>query len=192
MNEGLLNRIVGFMDSFSMEYSGFMKNNPCKIPVIKNQAPSKMKNAVGYYSYYSNNSNIVELALNGQYHSDLKFFQQQIEKALGNSQWVANASPTSTFIHEFGHHVSNSMKWISKDVSWEYNFIKDCIAEYNAATGSTIKGYWECKDIVSKYGTKSTSELFAETFSEYFGGEDPREFAMIFGKKLDELLKGVK
>ena len=45
---------------------------------------------------------------------------------------------------------------------------------------------------VSTYGATSESELFAEAFAEYFGGENPREFAKILGKKLDGLLKGVK
>ena len=47
-------------------------------------------------------------------------------------------------------------------------------------------------DYVSRYGAKSESELFAEAFAEYFGGENPREFAKIFGKKLDAILKEVK
>ena len=45
---------------------------------------------------------------------------------------------------------------------------------------------------VLRYGATSESELFAEAFAEYFGGQNPREFAKIFGRKLDALLKGVK
>ena len=48
------------------------------------------------------------------------------------------------------------------------------------------------KEILSEYGTTSESECFAEAFAEFYGGENPREFAIIFGKKLDVLLKGVK
>ncbi len=45
---------------------------------------------------------------------------------------------------------------------------------------------------VSKYAATNDKEMFAETFSEYYGGDNPREFATIFGKKLDAILKGVK
>ena len=38
----------------------------------------------------------------------------------------------------------------------------------------------------------SESECFAETFAEYFGGENPRDFAKIFGKKLDTWLKNAE
>ncbi len=46
--------------------------------------------------------------------------------------------------------------------------------------------------MVSSYGASSESELFAEAFAEYFGGRNPREFATIFGRKLEEKLRGVK
>ena len=45
------------------------------------------------------------------------------------------------------------------------------------------------KTFVSKYGATDESELFAEAFAEYYGGENPREFAQLFGSKLDKLLK---
>ena len=45
---------------------------------------------------------------------------------------------------------------------------------------------------VSDYGASKIEELFAETFAEYFGGKNPREFAVIFGEKLDKILKEVK
>ena len=47
-------------------------------------------------------------------------------------------------------------------------------------------------DYVSRYATSSESELFAEAFSEYFGGKNPRKFAKLFGHKLEKILKGVK
>ena len=48
------------------------------------------------------------------------------------------------------------------------------------------------------YGNRSImtilqpGELFAEAFAEYFGGKNPREFATIFGKKLEKVLQEVK
>ena len=39
---------------------------------------------------------------------------------------------------------------------------------------------------------ENKEECFAETFAEYFIGTGSREFANIFGAKLEKILKGVK
>lgn len=170
-----------------------MQKNPCKIPIIDNKAPSKMKNAVGYYRYYTNNAGVVELALNGQYHSDVNAFQKYVEQCVKSKWYPANATIHKTFVHEFGHHVSNSMRWVTGNKNWQHEFIQECINDFKKVepnyTWNTFVGMG---DYVSRYGAKSESELFAEAFAEYFGGENPREFAKIFGRKLDALLKGVK
>lgn len=192
MNGELLGDCVSWMDSFSKQYPAFMKNNPCKIPTIVNQAPSKMKNAVGYYSYYSNGK-VVELALNGKYHSDAKFFEEYVKKCVSIKWYPENSTIHKTFVHEFGHHVSNSMKTILSKPNWEHEFVSACITDfkrqvpeyqYNTCVGMS--------DYVSRYGASSQSELFAEAFAEYFGGENPRLFAKILGGKLETLLKEVK
>ena len=87
------------------------------------------------------------------------------------------------------------MKKISS-ARWEEDFIQLCVDEY--ATGNselanlsytpTYRDLFDCGE-VSRYGVSSAAECFAETFAEYFGGENPREFARIFGKNLDALLK---
>ncbi len=193
MDGNLLADCVGWLDSFQSQYSGFMKKNPCKIPIIDNKAPSNMKNAVGYYSHYTNSPNVAELALNGQYHSDTAAFQKYVERCVKAKRYPENATIHKTFVHEFGHHVSNSMRWITGNKNWQHEFIQECINDFKKAepgyTGNTFIGM---KDYVSGYGATSESELFAEAFAEYFGGQNPRTFAKILGKKLDVLLKGVK
>ena len=193
MDGTLLADCVGWLDSFNAQYSGFMKKNPCKIPVIDNKAPSKMKRAVGYYIHYTNGSGVVELALNGQYHSDITVFQDYVNKCVQSKWCPANATLHKTFVHEFGHHVSNSMRWITKKPDWQHEFIQECIDDFKKVEPNyKYNTYVGMGDYVSRYGAKSESELFAEAFAEYFGGVNPRTFAKIFGKKLDVLLKGVK
>ena len=171
-----------------------MKMNPAKLPKLVCKAPSSMKNAVGYFQYYYNGTP-VEMALNGKYHSDLKAFAEY-EKYCIESKWtVANATTRKTFVHEYGHYVSNSMCKMNNS-RWEHDFIQECVDEYKKSHPEYLKttyvGLQKDCDEVSRYGMTSESECFAETFAEYYGGENPREFAQIFGRKLDELLKGVK
>ena len=118
IEESIITDNVAWMDSFSAEYPDFMQKNPCHIPMIVNHPPSKMKNAVGYYSYYSS-AKVEELALNAKYHGDKDFFNTYLTNAIKSKWTVENATTRSTFVHEFGHHVSNSMKHISKNPRWE-------------------------------------------------------------------------
>ena len=130
MGDILLADCVGWLDSFNVQYSGFMQKNPCKIPIIDNKAPSKMKNTVGYYLHYTNNSGVVELALNGQYHSDMDAFQKYVEQCVKSKWYPENATVHKTFVHEFGHHVSNSMRWITGNKNWQHEFIQECIEDF--------------------------------------------------------------
>lgn len=188
IDESILNECVSWLDAFNDAYSNFMKVNPCKIPIIANYPDSKMKNSVGYYSYYSNNNKVVELALNAKYHSDKDYFKQYLDYVKGNHS-VANAELIHTFVHEYGHHISNSMRWISNNYNWQSEFISECIKEYNDKYNTSYTSYREFRNIVSIYGASAESELFAETFAEFFGGKSPREFAIIFGNKLNKVLK---
>lgn len=192
MDEKLLADCVGWMDSFSRSFPGFKNKNPVKLPEIKCQAPSKMQNAVGYYSYYNNSDRAVELALNGEYHTDTDWFTEYMGRCVKTNWTPANATVHTTFVHEYGHYVSHSMSRINKDPKWQQGFIQECIDDYNKTSGGSLKSYKDCADQVSRYGASSDSELFAEAFAEYFGGENPREFAQIFGRKLEKQLKGVK
>lgn len=194
IDEQILCDAVSWMDSFSKEYPEFVKNNPAKLPKLTVKAPSSMKNAVGYFQYYYDRTP-VEMALNGLYHSDRKAFDKYEKRCIDSKWTVANATTRKTFVHEYGHYVSNSMCKINNG-QWEHDFIQECVDEYKKAhpeyTKVTYIGLQKDCDEVSRYGMTSESECFAETFAEYYGGENPREFAQIFGKKLNELLKGVK
>lgn len=194
IDETILCDAVSWMDAFEKEYPSFVKMNPAKLPKLVCKAPSSMKNAVGYFQYYYDGTP-VEIALNGAYHSDLKAFAEY-EKHCIESKWtVANATTRKTFVHEYGHYVSNSLCKINKR-RWEHDFIQECVDEYKKShpeyLRTTYVGLQKDCDEVSRYGMTSESECFAETFAEYYGGENPREFAQIFGRKLDKLLKGVK
>ena len=194
IDETILCDVVSWMDAFEKEYPSFVKMNPAKLPKLVCKAPSSMKNAVGYFQYYYDGTP-VEIALNGAYHSDLKAFAEY-EKHCIESKWtVANATTRKTFVHEYGHYVSNSLCKINKR-RWEHDFIQECVDEYKKShpeyLRTTYVGLQKDCDEVSRYGMTSESECFAETFAEYYGGENPREFAQIFGRKLDKLLKGVK
>lgn len=189
IDEGLLNDCVGWLDSFYEQYPGFWENNPCKLPKICIEPPSSMKDAVGCYSSYRGIPKVEKIALNGAYHSDMAFFERHVKRSIETRWHPQNSTVHGTFVHEFGHHISNSMRWITKDENWQANFITQCVKEYAEQTGHIIKEKGEFANIVSRYSCRSISELFAETFAEYYGGENPRTFSKIFGDKLDKILK---
>jgi phage putative head morphogenesis protein, SPP1 gp7 family len=192
MDGDLLADCVGWMDSFNNQYPEFVEQDPCKLPLIKNMEPAEMRNSIGIYSYYGNKPVSVEIGLNGYYHSNITMFQEYVDKTIEKGWSVANATIHETFVHEFGHHVSHSMRWISKDPYWEKKFIDECISDFKLVEPDyTFNTYVKMGDYVSQYAATSESELFAESFAEYFGNENPRTFAKIFGEKLDKILKGV-
>lgn len=195
IDEDILCDAVSWMDAFQKEYPAFVGMNPKKLPKLVVKAPKSMKNCVGYFQYYSYSNEPVELALNGYYHSNKAIFDKY-EKSCIESKWtVANANTRKTFVHEYGHYVSNSVCAV-RGSRWEHDFIQSCVDEYKKThpeyQKSTYIGLQKDCDEVSRYGMTSESECFAETFAEYFGGENPREFAQIFGKKLDALLRNTQ
>lgn len=193
INNYLLCDAVSWMDAFTQEYASFTKINPVKLPAVSCKAPSSMKSALGMFSYYRQSRNPIEIALNGAYHSDLSLYEEYIKRSAASKWSVANATVHKTIVHEYGHYVSNAMTKISGDEGWEQKFIQECVDEYKKVNPDyqrrTYKGL---KDYLSEYGTMSESECFAEAFAEFYGGKNPREFAAIFGTKLDSLLKEVK
>ncbi len=64
----------------------------------------------------------------------------------------------------------------------------EVIKEYNEATGGNYT-FKDTKELLSEYGASMPTEAFAEAFAEYFGSNNPRQFAKIFGKKVEETLK---
>lgn len=193
MDSNLLCDMVSWIDAFTQEYIVFTEKNPVKLPAISCKAANSMKGKLGYFTYYTNSRMPIEIALNGAYHSDLSVYEDYIKKSVASKWSVANATVHKTIVHEYGHYVSNAMTKITGDVRWEQNFIQECVDEFKKTNPDYQKRtYKGLKDFLSKYGTTSESECFAEAFAEFYGGENPREFAIIFGRKLDSLLKGVK
>lgn len=193
MDEELIVDCVNWLDSFQNRYKSFIENNPCKIPIIICNPPSKMQNSVGHYSYYPNSTKVVEIALNGQYHSDSKLFNKYVQDCIKSKWYPANATIHKTFVHEYGHHVSNSLKNITKNQNFQHEFLQECINDFKEVESKYVyNSHVGMGDYVSRYGASSESELFAEAFAEYYGGDNPRTFAKIFGTKLDKILKKVK
>lgn len=194
IDQEILCDAVSWMDAFGKEYPAFMGMNPKKLPKLVIKAPSGMGNAVGYFTHYRNGTP-VEIALNGKFHSDKKFFEEYVKKCVEIDWTVPNATTRKTFVHEYGHYVSNSIGSV-RGTGWEGDFIQSCVDEYRKThsdySGTTFKQLQSEAGEVSRYGMKSESECFAETFAEYYGGENPREFAQIFGKKLDALLQNTQ
>jgi hypothetical protein len=191
IDETMICDFVSWMDSFEKQYPDFVKNNPVKVPKICVKAPSSMKNAVGYFQYYVTGRPI-ELALNGYYHSSKDVFEAYEEKCIKLKWTVANATFHKTFVHEYGHYVSNTITQMKSKKTWESDFIKECIEDFKKQVPEYDKNtYIGLGDYVSRYGSTSASECFAEAFAEYFGNENPRTFAKIFGEKLEKVLKGV-
>jgi len=193
LDESLACDMVSWMDAFTQEYSVFTEKNPVKLPAISCKTASSMKGKLGCFTYYTSSRLPVEIALNGEYHSNLSVYEEYIKRSVQSKWSVANATTHKTIVHEYGHYVSNAMTKISGDNRWEWNFIQECVDEYKKVHPEYQKRtYIGLKDFLSEYGTTSESECFAEAFAEFYGGENPREFATIFGTKLDALLKGVK
>ena len=193
MNEAILSDCVGWLDAFAGEYPGFMANNPVQIPLLSIEPPTRARRYVGMYTYWPQRPGAVSIKLNGRYFSDIATMTTYIDHSKSINWTVANAGVSKTFVHEYGHHVSNSMRWITQDPRWQETFLQGCLADFRAAdpsfTGNTPTSL---KNYVSDYGGTNWSELFAETFAEYFGNSNPRGFAQIFGTKLDAALRSVK
>lgn len=203
IDQGIFGDSVNWLDKFTNRFSDFNKINPVKLPELKVKAPSGMNRAVGYYRSYTNKPEALEIALNSAYYGDKEYMEMYLERTKKSKWSVANATPIKTFVHEYGHHVANSMNWITKDKykanignvdlywSWESEIIGETIKEFNKINNTDYKRSM-LKDAVSQYGTTSNQELFAEAFAEYFGGENPREFATILGKKVEKSLLSIK
>lgn len=189
LDEEIFSEMVNFIDKFTSVYKDFDELNPSKLPIIDIKPASQMKGKMGCFVYYINGA-VDSLALNGKYHTDKNIINDYFTRVKARKWTVANATQCKTFVHEYGHYVSHSMIQI-KNSNWQDEFIDGCLEEYNKRNKTEYK-YYNVKEIVGEYAQSSKSELFAEAFAEYFGGENPREFAKIFGERLEKELRGVK
>ncbi|WP_243447539.1 minor capsid protein [Clostridium tetani] len=190
IHKDLLQDSINWLDKFHNYFEGFKEINPVKLPTMKIKAGI---DSVGYYRYYPNKPEAVELVLNGLYFTDKNSNIEYIESCIKSGWTVANARGHKTFVHEYGHHVADSLKWLDKkngvsSTNWCKEFIEDTIKEYNKKYNEDIS-FKDIAQIVSRYGGTRPEEAFAETFAEYFGGEEPRKFAKVFGEKVEKKLK---
>lgn len=189
INKDILQDSINWLDRFHNHFDGFKKVNPVNLPSIKVKANI---NPVGYYSYYSKRPEAVELVLNGKYFCDKDYNSQYIKQCIESKWTVANAENYKTFVHEYGHHIADSLKWLeNKELDsdkWCKNFINDVLLEYNKRYDKTCS-FKDVSELVSRYGGTKSAEAFAETFAEYFGGDNPREFAQVFGEIVEKKLK---
>lgn len=193
IDKDILQDSINWLDRFNNHFDGFKKIDPVNLPSIKIKASI---DSVGYYSYYPSRPEAVELVLNGKYFCDKDYNNQYIKQCIESKWTVPNANSYKTFVHEYGHHIADSLKWLeNKELDsdkWCKNFMNDVLLEYNKRYNKTCT-FKDASELVSRYGGTKQVEAFAETFAEYFGGDNPREFAQVFGeiveKKLREFIK---
>lgn len=190
MDEDLAKGMAQWHSKFIKHYDKFNSAIINKLPEIKNVAPSSLGyGTLGQFSYYTNGK-VVGIKLNAGLHSSFDHARKTAESST-LSCWHSGGNPLHTFIHEYGHYVSHSMDGLDK--GFEHKLIQAAVDEYKKVHPEyTYSNYIGLKDALSKYGTTSEAECFAEAFAEYFGEDNPREFASIFGELLEKELKGVK
>lgn len=177
---------------FTKNFADFDAAIKSKLPYIKNVAPSSLPgNRLGDFTYYTGSGKVVRIRLNSGLHSTLDYASKVAEKSF-ESHWHSGKNPLHTIIHEYGHYVSHSMSMLTKS-SFEHDIIQEALQEYKKLHPEyEYETYIGLKDALSRYGSTKEAECFAEAFAEYFGEEEPREFATIFGHLLEQKMKGVK
>lgn len=184
--------IATWHSKFTKNFADFDAAIKSKLPYIKNVAPSSLPgNRRGDFTYYTGSGKVVGIRLNSGLHSTLDYASKVAEKSF-ESHWHSGKNPLHTIIHEYGHYVSHSMSMLTKS-SFEHDIIQEALQEYKKLHPEyEYETYIGLKDALSRYGSTKEAECFAEAFAEYFGEEEPREFATIFGHLLEQKMKGVK
>lgn len=192
MDAELSKGMATWHSKFTKNFADFDAVIKSKLPYIKNVAPSSLPgNRLGDFTYYTGSGKVVGIRLNSGLHSTLDYASKVAEKSF-ESHWHSGKNPLHTIIHEYGHYVSHSMSMLTKS-SFEHDIIQEALQEYKKLHPEyEYETYIGLKDALSRYGSTKEAECFAEAFAEYFGEEEPREFATIFGHLLEQKMKGVK
>lgn len=192
MDAELSKGMATWHSKFTKNFADFDAVIKSKLPYIKNVAPSSLPgNRLGDFTYYTGSGEVVGIRLNSGLHSTLDYASKVAEKSF-ESHWHSGKNPLHTIIHEYGHYVSHSMSMLTKS-SFEHDIIQEALQEYKKLHPEyEYETYIGLKDALSRYGSTKEAECFAEAFAEYFGEDEPREFATIFGHLLEQKMKGVK
>lgn len=192
MDAELSKGMATWHSKFTKNFADFDAVIKSKLPYIKNVAPSSLPgNRLGDFTYYTGSGKVVGIRLNSGLHSILDYASKVAEKSF-ESHWHSGKNPLHTIIHEYGHYVSHSMSMLTKS-SFEHDIIQEALQEYKKLHPEyEYETYIGLKDALSRYGSTKEAECFAEAFAEYFGEDEPREFATIFGHLLEQKMKGVK
>ncbi|MGU8469996.1 minor capsid protein [Clostridium perfringens] len=193
IDQAILTEAVNWLDKFTGYFEGFERVRKIELPALKVKPDI---GAVGYYKYSKIRPISEEIALNANMFRDINYMRSYIKKAT-NINWISpKDGATGTFVHEYGHYIAHNLFFLEKDYAnfegtlddFERAFMNDVIKEYNKTTGANCS-FKDTKELLSEYGASMPGEAFAEAFGEYFGSSNPREFAKIFGKKVEETLK---
>lgn len=187
VDEQWISETATWHSKFTNMFKGFDSNIINKLPEIKMLPDGKAKTFYGCFSYY-NSGEVSDISLKSStFHTYDKAVKTAKENAKPNKSGIpskSGSSPIHTFVHEYGHYVSHSLKQMNKDEKWESKFIKSCINAFSEQSGKPLNGLKDMREHLSLYGATNYSECFAEAFSEFFGEDDPREFAKVFGEEL--------
>lgn len=189
MDEKVAVEMAQWHNKFTNNFLEFTQNIKYKLTSVKNVAPSRMRGGtLGEFRYYVSGT-VEDIRLNsGLYNSyDNAAKKSEHSASIG---WHSGGNAMHTWIHEYGHYVSHSLEKMGVS---EHDIVSSAVNEYKKNHPEyTYTSYVGLKDALSKYGTTNESECFAEAFSEYFGEENPREFATIFGHLVENAMKGIK
>lgn len=191
INQEVLTEMVTWLDKFSAYFEGFNSIRPIDLPNLKVKVNI---GAVGHYRYYTRSPKAEEIALEASMFRRKEKVLDYNKRAMAQG-WNSQTDGTAgTFVHEYGHYIAHNLYYLSKGnekgiskKEFERDFIKDVLKEYNEVTGGEYS-FKDVKDLVSQYGASSNTEAFAEAFAEYFGSSQPREFSIIFGKKIEKMI----
>ena len=134
------------------------------------------------------------ISINVEYYSDIKKLKESIEhdEAYGFHP-KGLLTEESVLMHELGHAIDDYLTYVECAAGvkgWKPKIVSaDLRPKVMKACGMKIA---DIKTEVSGYASTDAQEWFAECFAEYMLSDNPRKVAKEFGKRLEEILKGVK
>jgi hypothetical protein len=174
-------------------------------------APGVGKNTLAYYSPSSRSMVITKPTLS----ESMTLRHDQMQKNGWFSQ-CGHAHPglERTIAHEYGHHINNVIRFQGKELE---ELAEDIMREAMQTTPSSVKvqmmakalrndiysfqtpeklgdtfgaltGY-DLSKLVSRYGTHSGAELFAEIWAEYSMNPDARPHIKRWGAKIQDIME---